>query len=502
MTHRPIAAATLAFASMSLGLLPLGGAADASPFATMMPMATAAPAATHATMSTAAYASTATATTAFAATPSTLGQVRVNRPLAAPIAGVTRPGFSRRDRPLFVSGLELDELQEAVLDVALARYEQGFQAAVAEYRAAVTANRPAASSPSLAYTQTQEAMRRRMRAVIDTARAAAADAATEAEAAQIRADAMAEVEELRGMLADRLAEFGPEAEARAAVDDAMRAMRARAVGLDRTRHALGQTLLGAVRDSLSPSQQEQWPAFDRALVRRSMGEGRLAGESLDLARLLVETVPNAEDRAPATPAVEAWSIDVDARLRLRNRRATELAVALADAELADDQAAAAETRREQVALHQSIRDANIRGMTAIAAALPDDQAAAFLAEAQRRSFPSVDRALPEERIFTAALEAVADEEALVEAILAIVDEYDVARDAIDGRLRQLTLDEEPQQMRSPAAVSGPSELPPSRLAAAFRDRNSLGQRSVASIRGLLGDERFSALPGARRWLRR
>lgn len=77
--------------------------------------------------------------------------------------------------------------------------------------------------------------------------------------------------------------------------------------------------LADLRSLLSGDQETRWPLVERELRRsRSIGGGRLFGESIDLLQLLDEVAPNAFNNVEIAELVESYAVELDRTLVARS----------------------------------------------------------------------------------------------------------------------------------------------------------------------------------------
>ncbi len=267
---------------------------------------------------------------------------------------------------------------------------------------------------------------------------------------------------------------------------------------------LSEQFIQDVQRLLSEDQEELWPSFEHKMYRRKyLKNGRLSGERLDLFVVMTELDLAETERQEIQPLLDAYEVELDGALHRRedqtkssqadaiaairnNNKGTNVGVVLAD---------------RQVQLHKVVRDVNERYVQSIAAALPQEQRAAFLDKVRLRSFSRVYRLTLAQRVLKAAQELQDLTEELLIAIGQLESQYLTELAAFNEKLVELIKDKEPQDIVYKARVRqsklpGQSvERPADRTKEEFTKRRELGQRYIDQLKAMLTPEQIALLPG-------
>jgi hypothetical protein len=177
---------------------------------------------------------------------------------------------------------------------------------------------------------------------------------------------------------------------------------------------------------LTKEQADRWPLVERELRRfKSLDRGRIAGEKLDLIRLVDEHAPAAWKNPDIANLLASYVQSLDAAL---TRRDTQLDSSDGSefAKLAHSDRAAAESMwRTVIALRVAVRDINLKTAEQVAALLPEKDAEAFRAETFKAAYPKIAKATRTESYIraAAALKSLSPQQAA--DIRAVLDSFDL-----------------------------------------------------------------------------
>jgi len=280
------------------------------------------------------------------------------------------------------------------------------------------------------------------------------------------------------------------------------------------REVLNEQLLENVRVLLDAAQQKRWGAFSRRLYReKNLPHGRLAGESVNIFHIIRDQKLEPWNGTPLEPALMKY--DEDLNHALRNRFAQSLmqpgsgfvdVIRKREAGSAED----VDRRRKMLAARVGVRDVNDLTIEALAASLGGEEGRAFRHESLKRGYGRIFRTTPTQRVFSAALECEAcqNDPALRTAVQNLFDEYLGALDAFNERLLVATRDWEPRHesnaientaRRARGENISQIEDPARTL---YQDRREMGAQFIERLKALLGNDIFSTLDGARRFMPR
>jgi len=321
---------------------------------------------------------------------------------------------------------------------------------------------------------------------------------------------------IRARIAERRAAMEAARAARAAAEAAAGPMpgpeeiAAMARGLRDERIALRSRFESDVEIVLTDPQRERLPACWRRHRRvNDLPLGTIGGERLDLGRIADRMQPGATDPAGLSAARSAWAAELDETLRAR--RATFIQEEIDAASLfgrtdAEDERATMIDRAS--AARVAVRDANLRGLEAMAAFLDEQEAVRFRRIVMERAFPMIarrdraSRALEE----ALALDGLTDEQrTALDALAAsheqqrwaMIDAMVADRIAAEPKLAGEVFDFT-RRMRSGESPAGPPPfMPLMAMGDALERRGDLSRTSLDALRSIIGEEAMAELPSAR-----
>ena len=274
------------------------------------------------------------------------------------IRELLEPDFQRRDVPLFVEQLQLDESQRPIVEALIFDYEDAFQEGSQAAQGEMMDMGRQMMQAFMGSGDGGNDMRTRMRENFQNIR----DEIDEIEAAQ---GEMSE-EDRRAMFRERMREAAEEQMSMAQEDGSMDT--ARAIMSDMLdvleqwiseRQMLHDRLVEDVKVQLTDDQLVQWPAFDRFLVReKTLPRGRLSGESVNLF-LVLDDIGMSDDAFGAVEEhLDEYEVRLHESLKARNKfllsSSTELYRAMRDG----DSDAARRVLERQVRYREAVRNVN------------------------------------------------------------------------------------------------------------------------------------------------
>ncbi len=266
---------------------------------------------------------------------------------------------------------------------------------------------------------------------------------------------------------------------------------------------LSEQFIQDVRRLLSEDQEELWPSFEHQMYRRKyLKNGRLSGERLDLFVVMTELDMAETETQEIQPLLDAYEVELDAALHRREQESkSSQADAIAAIRNNNETNVGVTLANRQVQLHKVVRDVNERYVQSIAAALGEEQQAAFLNKVHLRSFSRVYRLTLAQRVFKAAQELQDLTEELLIAIGELESQYLIELAAFNEKLVQLIKDKEPQDIVYKARVQQSKltgqgvERPADKTKEEFTKRRELGQRYIDQLKAMLTPEQIALLPG-------
>lgn len=267
--------------------------------------------------------------------------------------------------------------------------------------------------------------------------------------------------------------------------------------------AMETTLLSDIRSLLTVEQDAYWPKYERTRRReKTIGDGTLAGESVDLVRI-VDDLKLADDaRAMLSESLEQYEVDLDRVLAERNK------VAEGQDSLfpRPRNGGAFEINMEAIEEHAKqmkeaggkVRDVNQRYARSIESLLSEDVRPKFLAAVKRASFPQVYRATRTASAFDAALGFDDLDPKQREAINTLSEQYRRDLDAACEKWAQAILDEEKSGAGDArfggTFISVGDDNEDSPVALASKAKRELEKKSLDGLKTLLTEKQIERLP--------
>ena len=257
---------------------------------------------------------------------------------------------------------------------------------------------------------------------------------------------------------------------------------------------------------LSDEQAEIWPGVDRQLRRlNTLSRGELAGESLDLYRLVDQWKIGAAKEQPVATTLDDYERRLDEALSQRNAFLTESEVDtfLAWAEQDHDKSLALIGRESD--LRRSVRDVNEQFAETIAGDLDEQEAASFRQAARRSAYRSVYRKTREQRLFEQAKEIDGLDPDVLDAVTNLETAYLEELALANDQLVEATHEYQPGQKKRMIEMmqqvrSGSMQFkrpPTSPIQDGHRQRRLLGRRYAKQLKSILTPEQFESLPAAK-----
>jgi hypothetical protein len=282
--------------------------------------------------------------------------------------------------------------------------------------------------------------------------------------------------------------------------------RAKVTEWEKHSEEMKKSFLGDLKSLLSREQEARWPIVERELRRlKTIGNGRLAGESLDLNRL-------AEDALGEPPTGELAELlnryceEIDHALKSREDFLSARHKEFSDAETSDPQAAL-KIWNEAQRIRGGVRDINDRYARLIAEKLPGTKASTFKNQCFDQSYRALVAPTRADEYLKDAGELQTMTESQRSQFNAIKAKYDSDRRALLARgaaaWRQYQEEDKPERL-AVALGERPKEdnqftgswLPDTHPLVRYRlERLKLDQDLRASLDAILKPEQRTAIPG-------
>lgn len=280
----------------------------------------------------------------------------------------------------------------------------------------------------------------------------------------------------------------------------------RAEALRKAKASLRQGFVNDAQSYLTPEQIERWPALERTLLRqRSLPKGRLAGERVDLLRVLKQVQPDDTQRLAMAAEAEEYEAALDAALRQRDAFLAGATTSIDEAMRDGDPAKALSIVDRATALRSAVRMVNMQHADVFASKLPAERAEEFSTLVRKVAYPSVYRTTHAQKAFVAA-QKIEDLDAQVRTSIADLEQAYLAELAsVNAQLRQTIDRYQPLEARrpfentqrvmqgerpDPAAADGDDDP----IRKAFERRRELDRLYMKLVNDLLTPEQAAQLP--------
>ena len=264
------------------------------------------------------------------------------------------PDFMRRDVPLFVSQLELDDTQTLVVETLMGDYESDYATASGR----VTEQMAEMGRQMFSNMVTPE-MRTRFE---DEARSIREEIREMQDAAGGELDP----EQIRNMWRERMGKLQQEIAAEqgdngmaAQMQATMGEMFARLQEWQAKKAAMRVAFVDGLKIQLTDEQNDLWPAFERFLIReKSLPKARLSGEGLNLFLIVDEAELPEESLATLDPILDEYEVVLDQAIRRRDEVVATTSAQMYRAIQEGDTPGAMRTMERQMQARTALRDVN------------------------------------------------------------------------------------------------------------------------------------------------
>jgi len=267
---------------------------------------------------------------------------------------------------------------------------------------------------------------------------------------------------------------------------------------------LENTFLSDFKTLLKEDQAAVWPKFERTRRReKTIDQGSLSGESVDLVKIVDELNLNEEARKPLADALEQYEVDLDRVLAERNKVAKEQQEVMmpkpgAGGAISLDFTTMEEAMKKVREAGAKVRDVNQRYARTFEGLVPETDLAKYKMAVKRQTFPQVYRPSRTAKALESA-EKFDDLDAKQrEEIRAIREQYERDIQAANDRLAAAIADDEktgegPQGFGGMIMMMGEDKqegpVPDARKA-----KRELDKRAMDSLKNLLTDAQKEKLP--------
>jgi hypothetical protein len=272
---------------------------------------------------------------------------------------------------------------------------------------------------------------------------------------------------------------------------------------------IGEQFLENVRTVLNEQQLQQWPEFRRRLRReKTMGEGLLAGEKLNLFVHLRDLHLDQEISRQIQPVVEEYDLALDAALQQRNASLKRGRAIMIESIQEQEHNRSLQIMRDQIQYRVQVRDVNLLYLDQLAESLPTTPGTELRANALAKAFPQIYRPQPVERMFKAALRLEDIDPDVLASLESLFAAYQAELDGVNQIIFEGVKQQDPRMAIGRAEAFAARmrgdrvERPTDASRKLFEQRDDLGFTYMGLLNDILTEEQFAALPGAGRWYQR
>ncbi len=417
-----------------------------------------------------------------------------------------QPDFERRDVPLFIRQLSLNDDQSGVLETLFLDYETVFQPEAEAIMTAMTD-----IGRSMMQSMMTPERQQQMRDTWDSIR----KQVEEAEAAngpmdddQRRQFFREQMQKATERFANEAVDSGLDAE----VKDAMNEMLSKLEAWTMRKAELRDDFVFGMKAVLDDDQMTLWPAFDRFLVReKSLSRGRISGEDVNLFFEVDELRLPPDEFAKVEPLFDGYEQRLDEALRARNAYLESSMTDLFRAVRDGKSDGAGRIFKRQADLRSSVRDVNDDYRRQMVEALGDSEWARSLdARVLEKGWQRIFRQTRTDRMFDDAMKIEGLAPETLQAVTDLYSQYRGEIAPVNERLKATARTEEPaelvrngerfvgmmsQGIAGMARNFGPGgdadrEDPMRKL---FDSRDAIGERYEERLKALLTPEQYESI---------
>ncbi|MCE9618293.1 MAG: hypothetical protein K8R92_00080 [Planctomycetes bacterium] len=172
----------------------------------------------------------------------------------------------------------------------------------------------------------------------------------------------------------------------------------------RERAVMDRQVMDDIKTTLKPEQAARWESFERFMRREKLlSRGRLSGENVNLFAVVDEAGLSKEQITAVTPILDEYELRLDEALKRRSDYLAQNESKVLAAIQNSDAKSIEQIASKGIDLRNNVRDTNEQFRTAVAGALPPEEAQRFTKAALAAGFGRVYRPTRAERAFDKAL---------------------------------------------------------------------------------------------------
>lgn len=420
-------------------------------------------------------------------------------PMMRGIGQMMEPEFLRRDMPMFVQTLELDESQRPILETLLVDYTMAFNDAADEMRDRFATLRPR-SPEQEARSQKRREIGGQMRDAVDELRELRAATPEGAEPDARKSD---EIRQRMESLQKQMIELRPPRPEGKELKKLRDAMTALGDEWRATRQSLRDGFVADVQTILIEEQHAKWPVLERQFRReKTLRRSQLAGEGVDLVHVVRDMRLTPDEAALIEAAMQQYELVLDIALVARNSRIETIRGELMAAMMERDAERAQALAAEEVRLRTAVRTVNEQYVEVIAVALGGEKSDQVRTRFAEQAYPRIMRPTNAQRSLEAALELEGLAPETLAAVQSLNEQYVASSKAANADLIAQLRETEPQRITQrmqfwSARMDGQEPAPTNDgLREKFEKRFELDQDYRTRLDSLLTPEQIAQLPPA------
>lgn len=352
------------------------------------------------------------------------------------------PDFVRRDVPLFVQQLELDDAQSIIVTTLMDDYDADYAAASGRVNEQL-AQMGREMFQSMVTPEMRTRFEEEARSIREEIEQMREQAGGELDPEQIRGVWRDRMGRLQQQMMEEQGENGVGARISAMMGEMFDRLQAWQAEKARMRSSFVDGLQAQLRDD----QLSLWPAFERFLVReKSLPRARLSGEDLNLFVAVDEAELSDESLAKLEPILDEYELNLDDALRRRDQAVVQGSAAMYQAIQRGDITGAVRAMERQVQMRANLRDLHDRYRAQLVAALGEtDESRGLDRRILEMGFERIFRPTPTDRLFETVLELPDLSPEQIEAVLELQNAFLLEMSNTNQQLLAVTRRHEPQQ---------------------------------------------------------
>jgi hypothetical protein len=352
------------------------------------------------------------------------------------------PDFVRRDVPLFVQQLDLDESQALIVTTLMDDYDADYAAASGRVNEQL-AQMGREMFQSMVTPEMRTRFEEEARSIREEIERMREQAGGELDPEQVRGVWRERMGRLQQQMMEEQGENGVGARISAMMGEMFDRLQSWQSEKARMRSSFVDGLQAQLRDE----QLSLWPAFERFLTReKSLPRARLSGEDLNLFVAVDEAEISDESLAKIEPILDEYELNLDDALRRRDQAVVQGSATMYQAIQRGDIVGAVRAMERQVQMRANLRDLHDRYRAQLVAALGDtDEARSLDRGILEMGYERIFRPTPTDRLFETVLELPDLSPEQIDAVVELQSAFLLEMSNMNQQLLAVTRRHEPQQ---------------------------------------------------------